>query len=759
MPGNFSNSGYGVLNAALDGGTQYNNNDGGNQYNFETQRIETQNIGTQNIGTHHHHPEKDPSRRLNHSKCIPFDCDPDFVDRDGLLDWVRRTAESPPHRVALFGMGGIGKSHVALEYVHSLSKSDPKGSPPTWVFWVRATTRAHILADFAKIAGVVKLPGRDEAGVDILSLVCNWLGEEENSPWVMVFDGADDAESFSAEHSSPESAPLRDLLRYRTYGSIIITTRDREVAKNLFMHDDRRCIIEVKAMSQAHAIALLGRKMKMTSTREEIVAKQRELVDKLDRIPLAITQAASYITEELEDEAMTSDPCETMSTYLDELRQLRKVIVLYDGGNPRRYEKDNSVFITWQKSFDRIQQRNPVAADLLCSMSFFDRSAMDQSDVESMTEREPGQAEMVQRGLEEASAKENGNANGFETTTSTQRNAKPFSILIAYSLVKKEAKVDKSVYTMHRLVQKATRYWLEVKGRLDPIQARHIQRLAKRFPEPRFHNWEACGRLYLHAKVLMHHKPKPEYTEALQDWARVLCRAGDYAVQKAISVADSEVLQREAMDTMEKTLGRDHRETLDSGSSLARTLAAKGDLAGAELLYREIYKTSIRGLGESDRDTLSAMGNLANICILRRNYEEAERLVKNAMKLGETSLDDNHPDVLNREATLTNIYVGTMRYDEAKDQAERIARQHKSRHGPEHPDTIASDANVASTYAMVGLFYEAEELQKEIVERSQRSLGEKHRETLVYMANLAYFTLSTRRMREVVKLSAEKCSD
>ncbi|GKT84984.1 hypothetical protein Ct61P_02834 [Colletotrichum tofieldiae] len=393
MPGNFSNSGYGVLNAALDGGTQYNNNDGGNQYNFETQRIETQNIGT-----HHHHPEKDPSRRLNHSKCIPFDCDPDFVDRDGLLDWVRRTAESPPHRVALFGMGGIGKSHVALEYVHSLSKSDPKGSPPTWVFWVRATTRAHILADFANIAGVVKLPGRDEAGVDILSLVCNWLGEEENSPWVMVFDGADDAESFSAEHSSLESAPLRDLLRYRTYGSIIITTRDREVAKNLFMHDDRRCIIEVKAMSQAHAIALLERKMKMTSTREEIVAKQRELVDKLDRIPLAITQAASYITEELEDEAMTSDPCETMSTYLDELRQLRKVIVLYDGGNPRRYEKDNSVFITWQKSFDRIQQRNPVAADLLCSMSFFDRSAIDQSDVESMTEREPGQAEMVQRG-------------------------------------------------------------------------------------------------------------------------------------------------------------------------------------------------------------------------------------------------------------------------------------------------------------------------------------------------------------------------
>jgi hypothetical protein len=61
---------------------------------------------------------------------IPFARDPDFVNRGDVLDQVHQRCSEPAGRVALVGLGGVGKSQLAIEYAHRIRD----GQPDTWVF-------------------------------------------------------------------------------------------------------------------------------------------------------------------------------------------------------------------------------------------------------------------------------------------------------------------------------------------------------------------------------------------------------------------------------------------------------------------------------------------------------------------------------------------------------------------------------------------------------------------------------------------------
>ncbi|KAJ5388436.1 hypothetical protein N7509_010977 [Penicillium cosmopolitanum] len=49
---------------------------------------------------------------------VPFPYDPDFVSRDVLLDQIYEKALIPGSRIALVGLGGVGKIQLAIEYAH-----------------------------------------------------------------------------------------------------------------------------------------------------------------------------------------------------------------------------------------------------------------------------------------------------------------------------------------------------------------------------------------------------------------------------------------------------------------------------------------------------------------------------------------------------------------------------------------------------------------------------------------------------------------
>jgi hypothetical protein len=126
------------------------------------------------------------------------------------------------------GLGGVGKSQLAIEYAHRIAA----GKPDTWVFWVHAGTQARVEEGFRALADAVKLPGRNQPKANVPQLVYGWLSNERNGRWTMILDSADDRDVFY----HPASGNARKERRYATYlpqsrnGSIIITTRDVLVA-------------------------------------------------------------------------------------------------------------------------------------------------------------------------------------------------------------------------------------------------------------------------------------------------------------------------------------------------------------------------------------------------------------------------------------------------------------------------------------------------------------------------------------------------
>lgn len=120
---------------------------------------------------------------------IPFSRDPDFVIRSNILDQIGQQCSQPAGRVALVGLGGVGKTQLAIELAHRMAKNKD-----LWVFWVHAGSLERIQEDFRKIADIVKLEDRHEPTRDIMLLVSSWLANPHNGRWLVVLDNADKRE-------------------------------------------------------------------------------------------------------------------------------------------------------------------------------------------------------------------------------------------------------------------------------------------------------------------------------------------------------------------------------------------------------------------------------------------------------------------------------------------------------------------------------------------------------------------------------------
>ncbi len=121
------------------------------------------------------------------------------------------------------------KSQLAIEYAHrvAVEKTDE------WIFWVHAGTQARVQEGFRAIADAVKLPGRKQPKADIPQLVHSWLSDERNGRWFMVLDSADDGAVFYGVGgpASDNNKPLASYLPRSRNGSILVTTRDKELAR------------------------------------------------------------------------------------------------------------------------------------------------------------------------------------------------------------------------------------------------------------------------------------------------------------------------------------------------------------------------------------------------------------------------------------------------------------------------------------------------------------------------------------------------
>jgi hypothetical protein len=140
---------------------------------------------------------------------VPYPRNSQFTGREDLLaalQGARTEAQPVVLTQVLRGLGGVGKTQLALEYAYRY------GGTYRLVWWVRAEDPATLASDYAALAAPLQLP--EQAASDqpeTIAAVRRWLERQEG--WLLILDNA------------PAPAAVHDYLPRSPRGHVLITSR------------------------------------------------------------------------------------------------------------------------------------------------------------------------------------------------------------------------------------------------------------------------------------------------------------------------------------------------------------------------------------------------------------------------------------------------------------------------------------------------------------------------------------------------------
>ena len=281
---------------------------------------------------------------------VRYEKNQSFTGRDIFLTQLHDNFQKPstdPYngRIALFGLGGIGKTQIALEYAYRYQSSYQR------IYWISADTQASLLDGYQKIAERAELQiSHLSTAVKVAERVISWLEQEER--WLLVVDNVDDLNVLSMA-GDPNSKFLLLPSTGKLEQHTLITTRNR-YADGIPAHG-----MEVTKLDRDASLDLLYKSSKITRwsdlTEDRAAAK---IVEDLDHLPLAIDQAAAYIRE----------VAKKFSTFLSDYAEYRRDLINWAPQGIRPYP--HTVATTWRMSFSAISANDLTAAKLLRLFSF-----------------------------------------------------------------------------------------------------------------------------------------------------------------------------------------------------------------------------------------------------------------------------------------------------------------------------------------------------------------------------------------------------
>jgi hypothetical protein len=213
----------------------------------------------------------------------------DFTGRERemalIIEFLETAYDDLPTRCALHGMHGVGKSQVS----YALAKELYNNGRYTNIFWMQATTIEKLHQGFSRLLKLVSHPACSSTDDETrLMAVRRWLEDFNSGRWLLVIDNVSrETVDFLREH----------LPRKNGCGNILFTTRTADVAKALTQAAGKRHgVVELRIPDVADAAKLFLKHLGVHETAADM-SKMQEVVKGVGRLPLAIAQAASYMTE------------------------------------------------------------------------------------------------------------------------------------------------------------------------------------------------------------------------------------------------------------------------------------------------------------------------------------------------------------------------------------------------------------------------------------------------------------------------------
>ena len=622
-------------------------------------------------------------------RVLPFGRNKGFVGRQAKLNQLitilhtENTEEDCP-RAALVGLGGVGKTQIALEcalQIQSISRTCS-------VLWVRADDTSSFDNAYRNIGQQLKIPGLEGSKADVKRLVKARLSQESTGNWLMIVDNADDFEMFYNGNDDGSGA-LSEYLPFSTLGAILFTTRDREAATRYAGSN----IIDVDEMDNDESKELLKRSLQNKQLIEDIESINT-LLALLVNLPLAIMQAVAYLN---------AKGC-TIAEYLRIYKESSdNTIKLLSKGfeDVRRYPSmKNAVATTWLVSFKQIQVRDPLAADYMAFMSCI---------------------------------KEQDIPRDLLPPASEFSKIEALGTLKAFGFIKE--RLTGASYDMHQLVHTAMRNWLKLKDEWRSWNAKTLKQIASDFPWPR-HDNRAVWMMY-----------RPHVKCAIAIFKESFGEACDLPTGLLHNLAESsriigkyleaEAMDRQSLQLKERVLGKDHLSTLGSMNNLATTLSLQGKYIEAEAIERQSLQIREMVFSKDHPNILASKNNLAESIRLQGKYAEAEAMHQQILQLKEVVHGKGHSETLISMDNLAESIRQQGKCAEAEAMHRQILKIRKMVLGNDHPSTLESQNNLAESVRQQGKCTEAEAMHRQILQLRETVLGKDQPDTLESRNNLA----------------------
>ncbi|MGC9537788.1 FxSxx-COOH system tetratricopeptide repeat protein [Streptomyces sp. UG1] len=718
-----------------------------------------------------------------------------FTGREMLLERLQERLSSGVTAVlpeALHGMGGVGKSQIAIEYVYRRSRDY------RLIWWIPSEQENQIVQSLIELGEQMGLQAGSEMSAVPAVLDALRRGEPYSN-WLLVFDNAENPKE--VRKYFPSDGP----------GRIVVTSRN-------FQWSTDASSLEVDVFAREESVGLLRRRSPQLP--DEAVD---HLAAALGDLPLAVEQAAVWLAE-------TGMP---VQQYLEVYE--RNFTELMQSEPPGDYPL--SVAAAWNVSLGRLRETRPDALQLLQVCAFFApepiewdlfsavrgisvpqdlQSALDDPVKLGRAVREIGRYalaridhrqntvqmhRLVQRVLiEQMNAQEravmrhaahqllsHADPSTPQRATSWPRYSSLLSHLRASNAVECEEPwtrrlVLNEVWFLRArgdhagalaLGERAAKIWRERLGDDHEEVLALDQQIAEALREQgidlgRAYNLQA-GLVERYRRVLgeedentlqaqsfmaTHHRNRGNFYEAREMDKRVyetsqrvfgdedpatLLAAHNYAVDLRLA-GNSEAARELDYDTWQKrieVLGEDHLYTLSTQNSYLLDLQETGryeeSLEGYERLAEEVRDK----LGENN--PLTAQVN-RNLCVTRRklgDHEGAYALSLRYIGLVRELFGTGGRQYLQIAVSHANDLRQIGNIQESRKLNEEALERHRNRYGREHPHSYATAMNLAVTLRLLGQPEAALELDQESVEGLTRSLGQGHPRTLLARMNLA----------------------
>jgi tetratricopeptide (TPR) repeat protein len=217
-------------------------------------------------------------------------------------------------------------------------------------------------------------------------------------------------------------------------------------------------------------------------------------------------------------------------------------------------------------------------------------------------------------------------------------------------------------------------------------------------------------------------------------------------------MAEAELLYRQALAIRERLYGPDHIDVAQSLNNLAMVLYDTNRMVEAEPLLRRALAIHEASYGPDHPSVAVPLGNLASVLHGTNRLVEAEAMFRRALAIHEASFGPNHPALAIDLNNLASVLQEADRQSETEPLYRRALAIHKSSFGPNHHLVAGSLNNLASLLEATNRMAEAEPLYRESLAISETSLGQDHPDVACSLNNLGLLLQATNRRGEAEPL-------